>query len=34
VAGIGLALLGLLSPQTPDWDRLLLVDIPVHDGRK
>jgi lantibiotic modifying enzyme len=34
VAGIGLALLGLLSPQTPDWDRLLLVDIPVHDGQE
>jgi len=34
VAGIGLALLGLLSPQTPDWDRLLLVDIPGRDGQE
>jgi hypothetical protein len=28
ISGIGLALLGFLSPMEPDWDQLLMVDIP------
>lgn len=29
-AGIGLALLAAVSPLSPDWDRVLLVDLPMQ----
>ena len=32
IAGIGVAMLGLLSPVEPAWDEILMVNIPAAEG--